>query len=126
MISDLLTHNPFKSMKDGFYWSPDGGHFEKRNNNIYWKDGEFWDESKQTGVILRLGSQYDERPESEWFSKWSDEKRDSVWQDTLRKRAEYQAQQEEREKEIEATVNRVKPLISELEWDDLAEYFRYR
>lgn len=90
---------------DGFYFSPDCGQFESRGGSLYFDTGHV---VKQTGdeIFRYMLSDHGNR-----YSEWSDEQRSK----TL---AEYKAQWEKRDAELDQRRERGKAIYESLNESD--------
>ena len=57
---------------DGFGWSPEGGHFEIKNNTVYWEDGDIT-ENADTAFFRSMPAEV-----GELYSEWTEEYRAEV------------------------------------------------
>lgn len=101
------------SDRDGHYFSPDGGKFEKLADKLYWETGEITKlgDNPMSCVIRCLPSETGER-----YSQWTDEYRVTVIEGWRAKREQWATERENQQREQDALLESAAAKLTEAEY----------
>ncbi len=102
-------------------FSPDGGHFWRKDGKLYWADGDITPDGGIMREMPPLPGHENGVPESEWhkyenYSAWSDEKRAAVLAAKKTERDAYKKEVEEEREQIKALCISAKAKLTKEEY----------
>lgn len=107
----------FPYLEDGPGYSPDGGSFWRKGNQIFWSSGDITD--LKDGLMFRFM-----KASGEDYSEWSDQKREQVKMEYAEKRRKYKKQMEDHKEWVDFHVDAAESKLTDDEKTALRECYR--